>query len=348
MFWNNRIYGNAAAINRYLGRSPESKIWGEIQHSLGLNENTFKDSSGPRFIQNFFTWNRDDVKKLSLISSSRWKFSAIGDPFLYQLFSMNNTRLFAPSRELLIPGHDRGFNIKQLISSHTEFLRQVLISNMKNPIVSLHPGAINITEIRKLYENYGISIANRTFLFDQSYLEKEIDLLMDVSEVFTDYIGPTLFRAIKLGSTGKILSNSEFKEPNLSQIFGLEVHEFNRNLPKQREITDRKLGERDFRSKYELSSLIDSNLGVLATYILAQLKTISMKNYGNIYFSKNIEHMNAICTKCIYLSKLKIREGESHCGKCGNRLKDWDDFECRICQGIFKMYDLPSHSHRQI
>jgi hypothetical protein len=341
MFHNNRIYGNSAALNRYLGREIGSPIWGEIQHSIDFNMNAILDSKPPSLVRRYFTWRRDDAETARSQIKANWNFLPIGDPFIYETMNLESA-LQKKSHQniLIIPRFDRSIGGEVTKRRHSEILDYFTKSELDECDVSLHPGEINNYKIRTLYEATGARIVSKPSFMDSNFLTSEVFQLSNYSTVFSNYIGPTIIRAIYLGSKANFM-NTNFNPRQYSE-YGSLLNPSS-SQPEQKKCADDLLGKTNILSRDDLLIAVRSPFNKSITKVLRQTKWFRDINYRNLIKGARITHLRTLCTNCIGMSKCRIMENKVICGSCGNMLKIWDDFICEVCEKTFKISEANSH-----
>ena len=341
MYYNNKIYGNAAALNRYVNRSIDYPIWGEIQHSLNFDLNALTNSNSPKLIKRYFTWRAEDARMSNLKFGKKWKFLPIGDPFLYELSNLgvefSKKKMDDNKKILIAPQYNRKNNSSLAAEKHYRLVERFNKFHDYIVEVSLHPGEFNNSEIRRIYKDGGITIATRPSFIDQEYLIKEYEFLSEYKTIHTDYIGPSLIRAIYLGVEGKSLRLREKGDRSTEKL------KLPSDLIEQSAFAKKLLGYDDKKTKKELIKLLNSGYGRFNEQILREIKHFKNSDLISKYRSKFVINLKVFCPRCINLSMCKVLQGMIICGRCGFKLTDKDDFLCVRCLNKDKIKNIDDH-----
>jgi hypothetical protein len=341
MYRNNQIYGNAKALNQFAGRSLNSPIWGEVQHSLDFKIEVLKTLRTPRVVKNFFTWRNGDSQTGNSHFRKKWKFTPIGDPFLYQfLLEQPRLNLHNKTKVLIVPKYDRSESQKNRLEKHFEVAGQFGPQRNAEIEVSLHPGEINDLSVREIYEDFGITLRTPKYFFDESFLIEEIRYLSKISEVYTNYLGPTLLRSVFLGAKGNLLKG--FIDTSGS-IANRNVFSKRSSQVTEMELVNELLGTDNMMSKEKLLSALRGNVNEILANQLQQIKFFSEKNLSRILTSKNLSGIKVLCANCIQLSASRIQRERIICASCGYVLGATGDFYCEKCHLTGKISDLVLH-----
>ncbi len=341
MYRNNQIYGNAKALNQFAGRSLNSPIWGEVQHSLDFKFEVLMRLRTPRIVKNFFTWRKMDSQKGNSYFQKKWKFTPIGDPFLYQfLIEQPKLDLNNKTKVLIVPRYDRSENLKGRLEKHFEVAGQFGTQKNSEIEVSLHPGEINDVNIRRIYEDLGITLRIPKYFYDETFLIEEVRYLSKITEVYTNYIGPTLLRSVFLGAKGNLIKG--FTEAS-GTTRNQNVFSKRSSQNTQRELVNELLGADSMMSKEELLSALSGNVNELLATQLQRIKFVSEKDLSKILSSKNLSGIKVLCTNCIQFSASRIQGDRIICSSCGYTLGATEDFYCEKCNLVRKIFDLAHH-----
>lgn len=341
MYRNNRIYGNGATLNEFVGQPWNKPIWGEIQHSLDFKLDLLKSLDSPRIVKSFFTWRKKDAEEANRYFGKKWKFTSIGDPFIYQTHKDNlKSGATERTKTLIIPRFQKNLDRRIRIEKHFQSSAHFKTSRHTQFEVTLHPGEINDQEVRDIYTTAEISINEINLFYDRNYLSKEIQTLTRYSEVHSNYIGPTLLRAVYLGAKGFLFGS---ESSSIAETFGRNLFSTRSSITDEKAYADYMLGSDSILSRIELKEAMESNLGQFATKILQQLKFVNESNYKKLAFSKKIPHIEILCNKCIHQGSCRLLQNMAICGSCGHTLKEWDDFFCKLCSTNNKILSVQTH-----
>lgn len=341
MYRNNRIYGNNKALNQYSELEPDNPIWGEIQHSLEFKFELLKGIDSPRLVRAFLTWRKEDAKLANSYFGNKWKFLSIGDPFLYQCQSDSlPSTLATKSRILIVPRYQREESQDNRLNRHYELAKRFRSRSNSDIEVSLHPGEQNDKEVRGIYDSANILIRQPIFFFDVDYLEKEVRYLSSVAEIHSNYVGPTLLRAIYLGAKGFLDENS--RQSKISVITS-KIFRKQSTTEAEFEFASKLLGVESIRTKGELGSILTGNINSKITAQLRKIKFLSEMNVPGRLISRKRENIKVLCTKCISLSFIRVRNKLYFCNSCGFVPRKTDDYFCMCCNTYGKIGELSDH-----
>jgi len=341
MYKNNRIYGNSRVLNHYVGRTSDSPIWAEIQHSLEFNFELLKKLRTPRLVKAFFTWRNEDAKLGNSFFGEKWKFIPIGDPFLYQCkLSEKVLESIQKSKVLIAPRYIREQSQAIRLNQHSEIALKYSTQGSPEFEVSLHPGERYDDSLRRIYESAGISIRNPPDFFDEDYLEKEAKYLSSFAEVHTNYIGPTLLRTVYLGAQGFLFESPETSKRLISKD---EVFNDKTSTLKQFEFASKNLGLESMRTQEELNSILGGGVNIFLARQLRKLKFTYEMNLMTKFMSNRVDNIKVLCTNCIKITDTKNRNGLYICNSCGHPPRKTEDFFCKNCNSFGKIADLADH-----
>jgi hypothetical protein len=341
MYRNNQIYGNAKALNQFARRSLNSPIWGEVQHSLDFKIEVLKTLRTPRVVKSFFTWRNKDSQIANSYFGEKWKFTPIGDPFLYQ-FVLEQPKLDLQNKTtvLIVPKYDRSQSQKDRLEKHLEVASQFGPQRGSEIEVSLHPGEINDVSTRRIYEDFGITLRKPKYFFDESFLVEEIRYLSRIGEVYTNYLGPTLLRAVFLGAKGNLLEGFTDQSGLISNH---NVFRKRSSQTTELELVNELLGTNNMMSNEKLRSALSGNVNELLAAQLQKMKFFSEKKSFSILTSKRLKGIKVLCTNCIQLSAARLNGEKIICASCGYILNGTGDFYCVKCNLTRKISVLANH-----
>jgi hypothetical protein len=341
MYKNNRIYGNGPTLNRYSGRRDEAPIWGEVQHSVKFNFDHLQTLNSPRLVKSFFTWRRQDAEVSNKFFREKWKFKAIGDPFIYQVASSKSQNfLDLKTKVLIVPKFERGKEERKVLEDHLDLARKYRNSNSGVTEVSLHPGERYNPRVREIYMSKGIVVSESQYFYDAHYLNSEVAYLSAFAEIHTNYIGPTLLRGVYLGAKG-IVFEAEGKENfdgKVQNIFNTKS-----SMSRDQQYAEELLGAENMLLPAELADLLDGPFGEVCDRVLQKGKFLVETNLKNMILAKKIPNIDTLCTKCIQKSRAMQYKDNIVCGACGHRLRSSEDFYCLMCKSFGKIVDFQHH-----
>jgi hypothetical protein len=181
----NEAYGNAAALRAFCNADNSAPIWGEIQHSLWLNNLNKVNERRSRLFPKLFTWNSEISFENSI---------PIGDPMAYFLKNNPPKLIENPQEVILLPKFRRVLNIDDRISNYKSFMSEAM-ERLPNALflISIHPEEIKYRSqiLSGKFSNIEIydpkNIANP--------MQEYVNLFGSARLIFTDYIGAHVFRA---------------------------------------------------------------------------------------------------------------------------------------------------------
>jgi hypothetical protein len=341
MYKNNRIYGNGPTLNRYSGRRDEAPIWGEVQHSVKFNLDHLQTLNSPRLVKSFFTWRKQDAEVSNRFFREKWKFKAIGDPFIYQVVSSESQKfLNLKTKILIVPKFERGKEERKVLEEHFALARKFGNSNSGVTEVSLHPGERYNPRVKEIYVSKGIVVSESPYYYDTNYLYSELAYLSTFAEIHTNYIGPTLLRGVYLGAKG-IAFEAEGKgifDSKMQKVFNTKS-----SMSRDQQYAEELLGAENVLYPGELADLLDGPFGQVCNRVLQKGKFLLETNLKNMILAKNIPNIDILCTNCIQKSKAMQYKEHIICGACGHKLRSSEDFYCLMCKSFGKIIDCHHH-----
>jgi len=345
MYKNNRFYGNGSTLNRYSGRRDDAPIWGEVQHSVKFDFNHLQTLNSPRLVKSFLTWRKQDAEVANKFFREKWKFRAIGDPFIYQVATSKSQNLLGvKTKRLIVPKFERGKDERLVLEEHFDLARKYRNLNSGVTEVSLHPGERYNSRVREVYRSNGIAVSESPDFYDANYLYDEVAYLSTIAEIHTNYIGPTLLRGVYLGAKG-IVFGSEGKEifnKKIQDIFNVKS-----SMSKDQQYAEEMLGAENVLRPAELADLLDGPLGEICHRVLQKGKFLAEKNLKNIIIGKRILSIDVLCTKCVQMSRALQDKGKIICGECGHNLRSSEDYYCDLCKSFGKVVDFQQHMSKR-
>jgi hypothetical protein len=181
----NEAYGNAASVRAYCNADRSAPIWGEIQHSLWLNNFNKVNERRSRLFPKLFTWN-------SVISFEN--SIPIGDPMGYFL-KKNPPNLVENTREvILLPKFRRVLSIEERVSHYKYFMSEAM-GRFPNAhfLLSIHPEEIKYRDQILTGQFSNIRIHDPKNI--ENPMQEYVSLFENARLLFTDYLGAHVFRA---------------------------------------------------------------------------------------------------------------------------------------------------------
>lgn len=248
MFLINEAYGNAAALRKYCGVNQFVPIWGEIQHSLWVNDHIVSKNKRSRLFPILFAWN-----KLLEIRTS----VAIGDPMLYLAKRTTTFKAERANQAIGLPKFRRNENLDTRIRIYQNFLNYSLeIVAKDNFMLVLHPGETQYAEeIRgKKFEDVVIYSP----LKSDNPMKDYFRLLEQSRIVLSDYLGAHTFRSSYFFDSEVHLAPDLWRNPveipRISELFDTYLGESSR--VKRKLVSRELLGVDYLRSANELRDLL--------------------------------------------------------------------------------------------
>jgi hypothetical protein len=244
----NEAYGNAASLRDYCNADKSAPIWGEIQHSLWLNNLNKVNERRSRLFPKLFTWN-------SIINFEN--SIPIGDPMGYFL-KINPPRIVEnPQKVILLPKFRRVLNIDDRISQYKSFMSEAM-ERFPNAqfLMSIHPEEIKYRDqiLTGQFSNFILhdpkDIANP--------MQEYVDLFENARIIFTDYLGAHVFRGRSYFNLNSEFTLKTWENPLIDERMKAYFAEFV-NLQDDKEtkmISDLLLGLNYLKSSTELSKTL--------------------------------------------------------------------------------------------
>ena len=244
----NEAYGNAASLRDYCQADKSAPIWGEIQHSLWLNNLNKANERRSRLFPKLFTWN-------SILDFE--KSIAIGDPMGYFL-KLNPPELNKnPQDIILMPKFRRALSVEDRIAQYKNFM---------NEAIERFPGAKLVISIHPEELKYRQRIITKEFskieIYDPSDIANPmieyVNLLANAKTIFTDYLGVHVFRAISYFELRSEYSVKTWENPLIDEKIKtyFENFLFAQSYGEAKRISDKLLGLDHLRSSEELTKLL--------------------------------------------------------------------------------------------
>ncbi len=244
----NEAYGNAATLREYCNADPLAPIWGEIQHSLWLNNLNKVNERRSRLFPNLFTWN-------SILSFQ--DSIPIGDPMCYFL-RVNPPVLIENSNQvMLLPKFRRVLNIDDRITQYKYFLSEALEKFPNSQfLISIHPEELMYRDKILTGKFSKIKIHNPQKIMNP--MQEYVEFFKSTRIIFTDYLGAHVFRAKSYFNLKSEFTIETWKNPLIDEKMKDYFEEFitARGEKDTKEISDILLGVNYQKSPEELSKIL--------------------------------------------------------------------------------------------
>ena len=270
----NEAYGNAASLRDNCNADKSAPIWGEIQHSLWLNNLNKVNERRSRLFPKLFTWNPIIDFKNSI---------PIGDPMGYFL-KLNPPSLGDnPQNVILLPKFRRALSAEERISQYKSFIIEAVekLPN-SNFLISIHPEELKYRDQILQGQFSQISIYDPGDIANP--MQEYVSLFENARMIFTDYLGAHVFRARSYFNLKSEFTLKTWENPKIDEKMKMYFDEYltvsDDNSAKK--ISDLLLGVTHMKSSEELAKLLGFN----------KIKYLT----GKIIRQKYIEHSQRLLT----------------------------------------------------
>ena len=247
----NETYGNAASLREYCSADKSAPIWGEIQHSLWLNNLNKANERRSRLFPKLFTWNSVIDFENSI---------PIGDPMGYFLELTPPKLIYNPHEVILLPKFRRVLSVEDRISNYKSFIIEAVEKfPNSNFLMSIHPEELKYRDQILSGQFSQISIHDPGDIANP--MQEYANMFENSRMVFTDYLGAHVFRArsyfnLKSEFTFKTWENPKIDE-RMKRYFDEYLTVSDDNSAKK--ISDLLLGVNHMKSSEELAKLLGFN-----------------------------------------------------------------------------------------
>jgi hypothetical protein len=245
---SNEAYGNAASLRAYCGAPKNAPIWGEVQHSLWLNDLYKVSERRSRLFPKLFTWN-------SIINFEN--SIPIGDPMGYFLRVKPPKLIKNPQEVILLPKFRRALTIDDRISQYKAFMSEAVEKLPDSKfVISIHPEELKYRDQILVGRFSKIRIHDPKDLGNP--MQEYVNLFENARVIFTDYLGAHVFRAKSYFSLNCELTDKTWENPMIDSNLRPYFENFTsvQNDSHAREISDLLLGLNYMKSSDELSELL--------------------------------------------------------------------------------------------
>ena len=244
----NEAYGNAASLREYCGANKLAPIWGEIQHSLWLNNLNKKNEHRSRLFPKLFTWN-------SLLDYEN--SIPIGDPMSYFLKLKPPDLNKNKQHVVLLPKFRRAASLDVRILEYRNFMTEAM-EKLTNShfIISIHPEELKHRDRIFVGDFSKISIHDTTEITNP--MDEYVSLFENASLLYTDYLGAHVFRAKSYFNLKTDLALKTWENPLIDDRIRKCFADFveTQEDSESKAISDLLLGLNHMRSPEELSKLL--------------------------------------------------------------------------------------------
>jgi hypothetical protein len=162
----------------------------------------------------------------------------------------------------LIPGFRKQMSREERFNKHANFIRECRSILDVEGLVSLHPAERKTEEVKRLYEQNGFLMEDTISISDPEFLPKKARSYLESQMIFTDYVGPHLFRASTLDVQVVLLRTDDFKldveHREILEIFGAAKIGAS-GILERKNLSLFKLGFENVRSRTELAKLFHTS-----------------------------------------------------------------------------------------
>lgn len=271
----NEAYGNAASLREYCNADKSAPIWGEIQHSLWLNNLNKANERRSRLFPKLFTWNPIIDFENSI---------PIGDPMGYFL-KLNPPKLIDnPQKVILLPKFRRVLSTEDRISQYKSFITEAVEKlPSSNFLMSIHPEELKYRDQILGGQFSQISIYDPGDIANP--MQEYVSMLENARMIFTDYLGAHVFRARSYFNLKSEFTIKTWENPKIDKKMKMYFEEYLTVSDdiSAKKISDLLLGVNYFKSSEELSKVLG----------LTKVKSFA----GKLIREKYINYSQRILTK---------------------------------------------------
>jgi hypothetical protein len=328
LYYINRRFGHQTIFSKYLGL-PNLVIPGEIQHGYWYDDK-WKNYIRRHKLRRFYLWGGSFFEELT--SKERRNTTCIGDPFLYFFNEEIKSKVLQQKRNcLLIPSSkSKTLSRSELLKYHVNFVSKYKKNLDFEGSISLHPNEADDHEILSVYQRHGIFPTHFSNLLHKDFYQNKIAEYRSHDLIFTDYLGPHVFRARLLGLTivmkieSKHVHTRVIEISNLFDSLSLTQEIENRQF----EVSKFELGYSNLVNKLELVSIFQARfheqLSLRALFAL-KCKLLSFRNQlihnqatylaGNVFGNSSFE-----CPHCYTLNTFSEAIKSQKCRDCRRQI----------------------------
>ena len=244
----NEAYGNAASLREYCNADKSAPIWGEIQHSLWLNNLNKANERRSRLFPKLFTWNPVIDFEHSI---------PIGDPMGYFL-KLNPPKLIDnPQEVILLPKFRRVLSTEDRISQYKSFIIEAVEKlPSSNFLMSIHPEELKYSDQILSGQFSQISIYDPGDIANP--MQEYVSMFENARMIFTDYLGAHVFRARSYFNLKSEFTLKTWENPKIDKKMKMYFEEYLTASDdiSAKKISDSLLGVNYFKSSEELSKVL--------------------------------------------------------------------------------------------
>ena len=247
----NEAYGNAASLREYCNADKSAPIWGEIQHSLWLNNLNKANERRSRLFPKLFTWNQVIDFENSI---------PIGDPMGYFL-KLNPPKLIDnPQEVILLPKFRRVLSTEDRISQYKSFIVEAVEKlPSSNFLMTIHPEELKYRDQILSGKFSQISLYDPGDIANP--MQEYVSMFGNARMIFTDYLGAHVFRARSFFNVKSEFTFKTWENPKIDIKMKMYFEEYltvNDDI-RAKEISDLLLGVPHMKSSEELAKLLGFN-----------------------------------------------------------------------------------------
>jgi hypothetical protein len=309
VFYINNRFGVKDVFQNFLGVE-KLRIPGEVQHGywsegkwVGYIENRMRFTP-------MFLWGGELEKALSHRTSGRIKY--IGDPWFYMTIDPLLRQSTIELKTRLIPSFKKWMTREERVEKHKNFIRDCRSILDVEGLVSLHPAEPKTKEVKRLYEQNGFLMEDTISISDPEFLPKKARSYLESQMIFTDYVGPHLFRASTLDVQVVLLRTDDFKldveHREILEIFGTAKIGAS-GILERKNLSLFKLGFENVRSRTELAKLFHAS-------------SVYQNSLEILYHSKELPlRVRNLATSKSNMSRVENFNSDSQCPHCYGQIK---------------------------
>jgi len=328
---NNR-FGHKRIFLDFLGIS-DAVIPGEIQHGYWWNEKWIHNRDLFNFFYPVFYWGGNFVTKILNLDKNKFK-NVIGDPFLYLPHQMTNSQNFEQSNFsswALFPSATNDQSKELVIKKNLAFILEAQQRHLKIGTFSLHPNQNFKHELMNLYNDFGYKHVLNPSISSPNWLHFQRKRLLESIGVFTNYIGPHIFRSILMNkfaflSTQYQVQDNKIKTLSSEELYLLQSTSSSTSRDLQLKIVaEREMGVDYLRDKnflFDLFQMETNSQRKLGMILTLQSEIRLVKNSLKIALKKseplenNKPNIPLNCLHCYSIALPLVKKGYFLCKKC--------------------------------
>jgi hypothetical protein len=244
----NEAYGNAASLRQYCGVSHSAPIWGEIQHSLWLNNLNKAHERRSRLFPRLFTWNTFLNYENSI---------PIGDPMSYFVGLNQPKEVKIRNEVVLLPKFRRAVNLEERIKQYRGFMIEAFQKwPNANFVLSIHPE--EHSHLDRIISDRFLGVRIHETIEKSNPMAEYVELFKSSNFIFTDYLGAHVFRAKSYFDVNTEFASETWENSKIDSQINSLFQDFvtNKGNAEAKRVSDLLLGLEHKKSPIELSELL--------------------------------------------------------------------------------------------